>query len=202
MSMSKPSTALDRRRIDTDGHLFVDKNRISAARVNQYYGREVADWQRLGLQANKLYRLYRNPDELKRAASTFQGKPLLIDHEIVNASEPAQDRVAGAVNNVRFNAPYLLADLAVWRADAIELIKSGMQRQLSCGYRYDADMRAGVTPEGEAYDGVMRNIVGNHVALVRQGRAGPDVQVADSAPFVFDIARIFPGAANIRNGGK
>jgi len=200
--MTEPNTVFDRRRIDTDGHLFVDKNRISAARVNQYYGREVADWQRLGLQANKLYRLYRHPDELRRAASTFHGKPLLIDHEVVNANEPAQDRVAGAVNNVRFESPYLLADLVVWRADAIDLIKSGMQRQLSCGYRYDADMRAGITPQCEAYDGVMRNIVGNHVALVRQGRVGPDVQVADSAPFVLDISRIFPSAAYIRNGGR
>src|SRR6202012_2673760 len=30
------------------------------------------------------------------------------------------------------------------------------------------------------YDGVMRDIVGNHVALVEEGRAGPDVMVGDS----------------------
>ena len=41
-------------------------------------------------------------------------------------------------------------------------------------------MTPGVTPEGEKYDGVMRDIVGNHVALVREGRAGPDVVVGDS----------------------
>ncbi len=34
---------------------------------------------------------------------------------------------------------------------------------------------------GEAYDGVMRDIAGNHVALVVQGRAGADVLVNDSA---------------------
>jgi hypothetical protein len=35
--------------------------------------------------------------------------------------------------------------------------------------------------EGKAFDGVMRNILGNHVALVEEGRAGPDVFVGDSA---------------------
>ncbi|MCV5420626.1 DUF2213 domain-containing protein, partial [Escherichia coli] len=32
------------------------------------------------------------------------------------------------------------------------------------------------------YDGVMRDIVGNHVALVTEGRAGSDVVVGDSIP--------------------
>lgn len=34
--------------------------------------------------------------------------------------------------------------------------------------------------EGQPYDGVMRDIVGNHVALVIEGRAGSDVVVGDS----------------------
>jgi hypothetical protein len=34
--------------------------------------------------------------------------------------------------------------------------------------------------EGQRYDGVMRDIQGNHVALVEVGRAGPDVMAADS----------------------
>lgn len=33
--------------------------------------------------------------------------------------------------------------------------------------------------EGEKFDGVMRDIVANHVALVAEGRAGPDVIVGD-----------------------
>ena len=34
--------------------------------------------------------------------------------------------------------------------------------------------------EGDPYDGIMRDIVGNHVAKVKEGRAGPDVCVGDS----------------------
>ena len=39
------------------------------------------------------------------------------------------------------------------------------------------------TYDGVEYDGVMRDIIGNHVALVEVGRAGSDVVVADSNPF-------------------
>jgi uncharacterized protein len=34
--------------------------------------------------------------------------------------------------------------------------------------------------EGAPYNGVTRVICGNHVALVRAGRAGPDVAIGDS----------------------
>ena len=41
-------------------------------------------------------------------------------------------------------------------------------------------MTSGTTNEGVHYDGVMRSIRGNHVALVEAGRAGADVIVGDS----------------------
>ena len=40
-------------------------------------------------------------------------------------------------------------------------------------------MTRGITPSGLQYDGVMRDILFNHVALVFEGRAGPDVVVGD-----------------------
>jgi hypothetical protein len=40
--------------------------------------------------------------------------------------------------------------------------------------------------EGQHFDGIMTEIRGNHVALVRDGRAGGDVLVADSQ---FDYSR-------------
>jgi hypothetical protein len=87
----------------------------------------------------------------------------------------------GAIgSDVRFEAPYLVASLAVWTAEAIALIETKAQAQLSSSYRYRPDMTPGQTPDGVAFDGVMRDIIGNHVALVEEGRAGPDVVVNDS----------------------
>ncbi|EHI5853274.1 DUF2213 domain-containing protein, partial [Salmonella enterica] len=65
---------------------------------------------------------------------------------------------------------------------AIAGIETDEQREISSSYAYVADMTPGTTPDGEPYDGVMRNIVGNHVALVGDGRAGPDCLVMDSLP--------------------
>ena len=58
-------------------------------------------------------------------------------------------------------------------------IESDEQRELSAAYRYRADMTPG-TYQGARYDGVMRDIRANHVALVATGRAGSDVVVGDS----------------------
>jgi hypothetical protein len=63
--------------------------------------------------------------------------------------------------------------------EGIDLVESEIQKELSSAYRYRADMTPG-SYEGENYDGVMRDIVGNHVALVKEGRAGSDVVVGDS----------------------
>ena len=80
---------------------------------------------------------------------------------------------------MEFESPYLIADMSVWDVDAIAGIETDTVRELSCSYHYTADMTPGVF-EGQTYDGVMRNISGNHVALVQSGRAGSDVLAADS----------------------
>ena len=79
-----------------------------------------------------------------------------------------------------FDAPYLTNSLTVTDADAIAKIKTGEFRDLSAGYLCDVVMESGIF-DGKHYDGVMKNIRGNHVALVREGRAGHDVRVADAA---------------------
>lgn len=172
------------RSIDADGRLHVSKTNISKAVVNPYYGREIPNWQELGLDGDKVYRLYRDPEELAKGASTFNNLPILNKHIPVTVDAPQKDNVVGSIgSDVVFDAPYLQASLCIWDAAAIAGVESEKQCELSCGYRYDPDMTPGTTGDGEAYDGVMRNIRGNHLALVEVGRAGPDVVVADSSPF-------------------
>lgn len=185
--------AMDRssvRSFDSDGRLRVAVSNISKACVSPYYGREIPNYERLGLDPNQLYRLWRHPDELAKAAPTFNGVPLLEDHTPISADDHPRDLVVGATGNeATFEHPYLRNSLVVWPGESIQAITAGKQRELSCGYYYDADMTPGVTPDGERYDGVMRNIVGNHVALVKEGRAGPDVVVGDSLPENLKMAK-------------
>ena len=190
---SKPATtakdrlslAQDRslRSYDQDGRLHVESSNISKATVNPYYGSEIPNYQQLGLEPKKVYYLLRDPEELEKAAPTFNNLPLLSKHIPVSADEPQKEVIAGTTgSDTVFKDGYLKCSLAVWDAEAIAGIESGEQVELSSAYHYTADMTAGEF-EGRHYDGVMRDIVGNHVALVDVGRAGRDVVVSDADPF-------------------
>ncbi len=180
------SLAFDRasvRTIDANGRLQISRTNISKANVNAYYGREIPRSEELGLEPNKLYRLWRHPDELRKAAKTFNNIPVLSKHIPDFPTDPPNEfRVGVTHSNAEFDGTYLTVGMSIWDNSAIAGIESGEQRELSASYKYVADMTPGVTPDGEPYDGVMRDIFGNHEALVPDGRAGPDVLVADSLP--------------------
>ncbi|OZI59937.1 DUF2213 domain-containing protein [Bordetella genomosp. 11] len=183
MSKYSDLLAMDRasvRSVDAYGRMYVEVSNISKATVNPYRGSEIPDWDELNLDPDRIYFLLRDPDELAKAAPTFNGIQLLHIHIPVDANQPRKERVVGCTGtDAVFQAPYLKNSLVVWDAVAIAGIESDEQKELSSAYGYRADMTPG-TYEGIAYDGVMRDIRGNHVALVEVGRAGPDVVVGDS----------------------
>ena len=182
--MTETYLALDRASIRTfspEGHLHVGLTPISKAAVNGYLGREIPGWQDLGLDAERVYQLYRAPDELEKAAGTSDGKPLLLGHNPVSAEDHDHERTVGAVKAPVWKPPYLMAALDVWSGGAIRQIETGAAKELSSGYRYRPDMTPGIAPDGTRFDGVMRDLVFNHVALVEKGRAGPDVVVGDAS---------------------
>lgn len=166
---------------DQDGHLHVECVNISKANVCPYLGSEIPNGPELGLDPSKIYMLYRHAAELEAAAPTFENKQLLIQHVGVTAESPQEWLTVGVVSGVFWEPPYLKARLTVWNQKGIDAIESRAQQELSSGYRYVADMTPG-TIDGVHYDGIMRNIRGNHVALVSEGRVGPDVFVTDGIP--------------------
>jgi uncharacterized protein len=183
-----------------DGHLHVMRTPISKAAVNEYLGEEIPGFEELGLDPRKRYRLLRDPEELKKAAPTFNNKPLLSDHIPVTAKDHPKELVVGATGSAaEFDFPFLFNDLVFWPEEAIEDVKSERKRELSSAYHYVPIMEPGVfTDENGAehpYDGRMTQIVGNHVAQVPLGRAGHDVMVADAALDEFNGFRNFVSAA-------
>ena len=167
---------------DANGFLHVASSNISKETVNPYYGREIPGWEEKGLDPDHIFYGYRAGEELAKAAKTFDGLPLLVDHHIEDAENPQKEyRVGSLGTDCRWEAPYLKNSLVVTDAEAIRAIEDGRMKELSCAYRYEPDWTPG-TYEGVPYDFIMRNIQGNHVALVEEGRAGSDVVVADAAP--------------------
>ena len=177
--------ALDRnsvRSVDENGYLHVKSSHISKATVNPYYGKEIPGWREEGLDPDKIYYGLRDPEELKKSVPTWAGLPLHIEHHIDSAEDPQKlTRVGTVGTEIVWNDPYLDAPLTIWDQHAIDGIEDDSFRELSCAYRYEPDFSPG-TWNGRHYDFVMRNIRGNHVALVEEGRAGSDVLVADAKP--------------------
>lgn len=166
---------------DSFGRMTVEKSNISKAAVNPYYGREIPNHVALGLEPDRVYMLLRDPEEMAKAVATFNGIQVLWKHDgNLRATNPLPELVVGTTGtDAVFDEPYLRNSLVIWDADAIHAIELDVQKELSSAYAYDADMTSGMFG-GVKYDGVMRNIRGNHVALVTEGRAGPDVVVGDS----------------------
>ena len=180
---NRQNLALDKssaRTFDENGYMHVSASHITKAVVNPYYGNEIPGWEERGLEPDKIYYGYRDPEELKESLSSWAGLPLHVEHHIDSADDPQKLTRVGAVGTeVVWNAPYIDAPLTIWDGEAIKAVENGSYRELSCAYRYDPDWTPG-EHDGIPYDFVMRHIRGNHVALVEEGRAGPDVLVADS----------------------
>lgn len=168
------------RHYDENGFLHVDLCNITKEQVAPYYGREIPGWQELGLIPDKIYYGYRPFEEIKKAADTFNNLPLLSEHVEDGADKKNQHlRVGSLGTNAEAQEPYLTNSLAVYDEKAIKAIESGEKKELSSAYRYDPVFKPGFF-DGQKYDFRMENIRGNHVALVKEGRAGSDVVVADS----------------------
>jgi hypothetical protein len=183
--------AFDRKSVrsfDRDGRLHVEVSHMAKAGVDQYLGEEIPDWKRLGLDPQKIYRLLRDPEELAAAVATFNNLPILREHIPVNSEEPQQELVIGSTGtDATFDGEFLDNSAVIWVQDDIDDIESETKRDWSPGYYYTPDMTAGKF-NGLPYDGVMRNIVGNHVALVDEGRQGREVVVGDRKPEILKMA--------------
>ena len=169
------------RSIDNNGYMHVAVSNLTKEQVVPYLGSTIPGYKELGLDPDKIYQIYRPGDEIEKAVDTFNGLPLMLDHWDMDASNIPKDKVVGSLGtDSRYEAPYLKNSLIVTDSSAIKAIEDGSFSELSASYACDIDMTGGIF-DGKSYDGMMKNIKGNHVALVQEGRAGHDVKVADSA---------------------
>lgn len=171
------------RSVDESGHLRVSRTVLSMADVNPYFGREIPKFEELGLDPDRIYQLLRDPSELEKSADTAKGKQILLKHTYVDSKTPEKELTVGAIgSDIEYKDGKLYGDLTFWDDEAIGLIDSEKMEQLSYSYYFTPDMTPGEF-EGKPYDGVMRDIHGNHIALVERGRIGRDAVISDSLPF-------------------
>lgn len=170
------------RNIDDNGYLHVGVSNITKEQVAPYRGNEIPDFEKLGLDPDKIYTIYRPASELSKpeTVKSLNGIPILLKHAPDSAEEPASNRVGSTGTDAKWEPPYLTNSLHIQDADAIRRINDGTMREISMGYFYTPVLKHGEF-RGEPYDLIMTDIACNHVALVEEGRAGPDVLVKDAA---------------------
>ena len=171
------------RSVDENGFLHVKISPLTRVQVAPYYGKEIPGWRSLGLDPDKIYKGYRPESELKKATTieSINGIPIQLRHHPDFAEDPAKDTRIGATGtDGKYASPYLMNSLHFFDKKARDLIESEALRELSLAYRYKPDFTPGKTEDGQEYDFIMRDISGNHLALVEQGRAGHEVLVYDS----------------------
>lgn len=167
-----------------EGYLVADA-RAARTGIQEYSGREVDPDGTLGLRDKAVVRVYRPEAEVfhKDAIASFSTIAVTNDHppEAVTADNWRKYGVGETGDEILRDGKFMRVPLAIRDAAAIRDFEGGKQ-ELSCGYTCDVDPTAGTTEDGLQYDAIQRNIRGNHVALVKRGRAGPEVRIGDENP--------------------
>lgn len=183
------------RKIDENGYLLVENNPLTKEGVFPYSGAQI------GLDPpDRIFKVYRPAEELQKAETlkSFELVPFINEHAMLgDYGVPAESKgVLGVVGqNVKFNAPYLTADIKIFGNKMKDLLERG-KNNISAGYSFDLDNTSG-NFNGENYDCIQRNIRCNHIALVQEGRCGKDVRVLDKNDIIPDALPL-----NLNSGDK
>lgn len=174
---------LTSREMTADGYMVAKNSTLARTGVQQYRAYELG-LDAEGMDPMRVIRLHRPAEEVfnPQSMASFESKPVTIDHpsEPVTADNWA-DLAKGEVRDVSRAGEMMAGTVIVKSKDAIDAIQSG-KNQLSNGYSFDLDMTPGTSAQGQAYDGVQRNIRGNHIAIVDAARCGSACRIADSQP--------------------
>ena len=175
------AAAATSREVTPEGFLRV-RARIGRTGLHSYRAAELGMPE--GFSPEAPVRVWRPPDEVFDPASlaSFAGKPVTDDHPpvMVDARNWKRYAIGHCGPAVEREGDHLVTDLLIADAGAAARAQAGAE--LSNGYHADFVFEPGLTPEGEAYDAIQRNIRGNHVALVDAGRCGGTCRIADAEP--------------------
>ena len=147
--------------IDTDGFMR-DSPIVARTGVYEYRNPD-----------GTIRREYRPADEVfaSDALNSFRGKPITVLHP-KKGKITAANAFGTAIGSILSDGypkdeKYVACDIVIFAPDKI-----GKHRELSLGYRCDCEETPGVSPDGQAYDAIQRNIRINHLAVVPLARAG------------------------------
>lgn len=177
---------MSNRESDSNGFIEITNNPISKVGIFDYLGKEIgAD------DPEKIYKVYRPASELsdQQCIDSFKLLPWVDEHKMLGQGNTAAENkgVQGVIGeDVKFEHPYLTGNIKIFSDTLADKINNG-KKDLSLGYTCQYEFDSGEF-NGEEYDVIQRNIRGNHLATVQNGRMGADVSVLDNK-FSLDITK-------------
>ena len=141
----------------------------------------------------KMRRELRHPDDVfdPESMKTLQYAPVTVEHPpvMVDPTNVKEYSVGHTTERVEVNREMVDVDLIVEDQRGIDYVQKSGIRELSSGYLADIEEEEG-TYNGAPYNYRQKNIRYNHLAMVKRGRAGPEVRM-----------RLDSGDAIMRNDG-
>lgn len=173
---------------DGNGWFEIADNPLSRVGVFDYKGSSIG---LTGADADKIFQVYRSADELSspETLDSFRLVPLIDDHVMLGQSTsnsiPVEQKGAHGVigDKVWFDANegMIKGNLKIWSNSQQQKINNG-KVDLSLGYKCKYEPCVG-NFNGLPFQFVQRDIRGNHVANVNDGRMGDAVSVMDTVTF-------------------
>lgn len=111
------------------------------------------------------------PESLK----SYRGKPVIITHDagLIDKDNVADNQIGTILSEGERSGDNVRAEIIIHDTD--EMKECGM-KELSLGYNLDLDETPGEW-NGQRYDAVQKNIRINHLAIVREARAGEQARL-------------------------
>jgi len=112
-----------------------------------------------------------SPESLK----SYRGKPIVVTHDagLIDKDNVAENQIGTILSEGERSGDDVRAEIIIHDTDAM---KDSGYKELSLGYNLDLDETPGEW-NGQRYDAVQKNIRINHLALVREARAGEQARL-------------------------
>lgn len=118
-----------------------------------------------------------------KTLASYEGKPITYGHppepDTMVTADSWGKYARGVVQNVRAgngkDAGKILADLLITDPMVVRAVRDQGVRDISCGYE------TVIKPTGDR-TGDMTRLIGNHIAILQDGRAGKDCRIRDRKP--------------------
>lgn len=172
----KDALFLDGLKRTRDGYLAASA-KVARTGIQLYDGASV------GRPDMPVVRVYRPEEEVfsKDAIKSYAHRPVTLGHPSVqvDASNWKEYSVGQTGEDVVRDGEVVRVPMVLMDAAAIKAVDSGV-RELSMGYTAEIDFVDGVTPSGEPYDAIQKNMRMNHLAVVAEARGGSALKIGDS----------------------